>query len=205
MDFDRLRFVSERADSSEIMVSVTLPETPGSFLQMYQRLFPPRNVTGFSYRCNGTDKADVLLTFQAAPGGDISEDKEEVMKIFEDLGHEVMDLQDNELAKAHARYLSGGRLRNGDKNHGCTEKLYRFEFPETAGALSRFLHLLYEHKSDWSISLFHYRNHGHDFGRVLCAFRVPHDEMDKFNEFLENVGYNCYDESTNAVYEQFLR
>ena len=205
MDFDRLRFVSERADSSEIILSVTLPETPGSFLQMYKRIYPPRNVTGFAYRCNGTDKADVLLSFQAAPGSDIDEDKDEVKKLFEDSGHDVIDLQDNEMAKAHARYLSGGRLKNVDLNDDCFEKLYRFEFPEAAGALSRFLHLLYEHNPGWSISLFHYRNHGHDFGRVLAGFRVPHGEMDKFDEFLKNVGYICYDESTNSVYEQFLR
>jgi len=216
MDFDRLRFVSERADSREILVAVKLSETPGSFLKMYTLLYPPRNVTGFSYRCNGTDTADILMSYQASSGRTIDEDRIEVKRLLEENGHEVTDLQDNEMAKAHARYLTGGRGKFYDVNNDSSssggsvvmkEMLYRFEFPESPGALSRFLHLLQENNPGWSISLFHYRNYGDDFGRVLVGFRVPQTASvdGSFDNFLENVKYKCYNECSNSVYEQFLR
>lgn len=203
MDFDRLRFVSERADSSESIMAVTIPERPGAFRNLYQ-LLHPRNVTEFSYRHNGTDTADVIVSFQALSGQAIKQDKFVVQDVFRQNGYGVEDLSDNELAKSHARHMAGGRsIKPWDQN--LTEFVYRFEFPEAPGALDKFLYTLNHHKRDWSISLFHYRNHGHDFGRVLVGLLIKNDERAAIPAFLQKLGYTYYEETHNSAYLHFIK
>lgn len=196
MDFDRLRFVSERADSSETLISATVPERPGAFQELYAAL-EPRNVTEFSYRYHQDDEADIIISFQALPGSSRLEDASYVMQALRERGMRVTDLSSNELAKAHARHMVGGRAPKVKD-----EVLYRFEFPESPGALSRFLAAM---GGGWNVSLFHYRNHGSDFGRVLAAFQVPPEEKIEFQEFLQELGYTYHDESRNPVYRQFFK
>eukprot|EP00752_Nemacystus_decipiens_P004133 g3782.t1 len=196
MDFDRLRFVSERADSSETLISATIPERPGAFQELYSVLFP-RNVTEFSYRYHESSRADMMVSFQALAGTSRKDDALSVIKGLRSKGMEVMDLSSNELAKAHARHMVGGRAPNV-----MNELLYRFEFPESPGALSRFLAAL---SGGWNVSLFHYRNHGSDFGRVLVGIQVPPEESSEFHDFLQALGYKYHDESRNPVYQQFFK
>ena len=141
MDFDRLRFVSERADSSETLVSVAIPEKPGAFRELYSVIYP-RNVTEFSYRCNGTSRANVFVSYQSVSGRSLDEDKPILANALTARGYEVTDLSDNEMAKAHARHLAGGRRGGVVMSNDAHELLYRFEFPEAPGALDRFLHTL---------------------------------------------------------------
>ena len=205
IDFDRLRFVTQRADSREVLMSVDIPDRPGQFLKMYE-LVAPRNVTGLSYRFDGTATAKLFLTFQVPGSFDVEDDATTVKNVLEAAGMPALNLQANEMAKAHGRYLSGGRVRVENEMRGFTESLYRFEFPEAPGALSNFLRTLHENNDGrWSITLFHYRNHGHDFGRVLVGLVVPDGEEAYFNEFLKNLGYVHFQETENPVYEQFLR
>jgi threonine dehydratase len=205
MDFDRLRFVSERADSSETLMSVNIPDRPGSFRQLYNFIYP-RNVTEFCYRYNGTDRASVFMSFQALAGRSLSSDVPEVMAILKEKGFHATDLSGNEMAKAHARHLAGGHKGvNRDLDMMYKELVYRFEFPESPGALSRFLNTLDEQNQGWNITLFHYRNHGHDFGRVLVGLMVKPEELSIFNGFLKNLGYTYYDETNNSAYNDFLR
>lgn len=203
MDFDRLRFVSERADSSEYLMAVGIPERPGSFKQLYD-LVRPRNVTEFSYRGNGSDKANVFMSVQSERGVPIEEDKPELLRILGCQGFSITDLSTNEMAKAHARHLAGGRPRT-EAVSSMNELVYRFEFPEAPGALEKFLDVLHEHSQGWSISLFHYRNHGHDFGRVLVGLLVHDDDLSAFDTFLANLGYKSHMESDNEAYKIFLR
>ena len=203
MDFDRLRFVSERADSSEYLMAVGIPERPGSFKELYD-LVRPRNVTEFSYRGNGSDQANVFMSVQSERGVPIEEDKPVLLKILDSQGFSITDLSTNEMAKAHARHLAGGRPRT-EAVPSMNELVYRFEFPEAPGALEKFLDVLHEHNQGWSISLFHYRNHGHDFGRVLVGLLVHDDEMPAFDTFLANLGYASHKESDNEAYKIFLR
>jgi threonine dehydratase len=203
MDFDRLRFVSERADASETLMSITIPEKPGAFRALYQLIYP-RNVTEFSYRHNGRNTANVFVSFQALVGTSIRKDKETIQHLLTTHGYTVEDLSNNELAKAHGRHLSGGRSYQTWGNE-FTELLFRFEFPEAPGALDKFLHTLNHFNQGWSISLFHYRNHGHDYGRVLVGLLVQSNERQAFDEFLTNLGYSYYEETNNHVYQQFLR
>jgi len=192
MDFDRLRFVSERADSSETLLSAVIPEAPGSFRQLISHL-EPRNVTEFSYRYGREgEPAAVYLSFQ----GKGAEDVRRVQEAMAVSGVEVSDLTGNELAKAHARYLAGGR------SPVTNELLFRFEFPERPGALTNFLDSL---SSGWNVSLFHYRNHGADIGRVLVGLQVPPEQHSQLDAFLEKLGYTYHPESDNPVYNQFLR
>lgn len=141
MDFDRLRFVSERADSSETLISVAIPERPGSFRELYSIIYP-RNVTEFSYRWNGSDKANVFVSYQCLPGRMLKEDKPVLKEALLSKGYLVTDLSMNEMAKAHARHLAGGRAHYYDQKDGKNELLFRFEFPEAPGALNKFLHTL---------------------------------------------------------------
>lgn len=202
MDFDRLRFVSERADSNECLLSVTIPERPGSFLSLY-KLLHPRNVTEFSYRHNGSETASVILSFHALAGKTIEQDKVFVQKELERHQFPTMDLSDNEMAKAHARHLAGGRAINAWGTQ--TELLYRFEFPEAPGALDKFLQTLYNCNPGWNISLFHYRNHGHDYGRVLVGLLITYNDRPALEIFLQQLEYIYYDETHNPVYRQFLK
>jgi len=198
MDFDRMRFVSERADDSEKMIKVSIPEKSGAFRALYNLIWP-RNVTEFSYRFNSTSPvANVILSFQPVPKHPA--DFSDVMAELTSQGYDAQDLSDNELAKAHARHLAGGRAEAAD------ERLFRFEFPESPGALRRFLTAL---DVKWNVSLFHYRNHGDDFGRVLVGVQVPRTEEDgraveKFLGRLKEDGFKYMEETDNPVYKDFL-
>lgn len=207
MDFDRLRFVSERADSSEYLMAVGIPERPGSFKELYD-LVRPRNVTEFSYRGNSSDQANVFMSVQSQRGVPIEEDKPELLRTLDSRGYSITDFSANEMAKAHARHLAGGRptAKNGGTGaESMNELVYRFEFPEAPGALEKFLDVLHEHNQGWSISLFHYRNHGHDFGRVLVGLLVPDEELAAFDTFLANLAYKSHKESDNEAYKIFLK
>lgn len=205
MDFDRLRFVSERADSNETLLSVSIPEVPGAFRALNNLIYP-RNITEFSYRLHNLDeKAHVMLSYQPLKGSNVINDFPLVSSALEEHGYSVQDLSDNELAKAHARYLSGGRAGQSVPV-GYEEVVYRFEFPEAPGALKTFLDLLYDlNTGDWSISLFHYRNHGHDFGRVMVGLLVKDCDREAFAAFLKELNYICYDETENPAYWDFVR
>ena len=205
MDFDRLRFVSERADASEYLMAVGIPEKPGSFKRLYD-IVKPRNVTEFSYRANGEAQASIFLSVQAITGASLEEDRPQLHEKLIAEGYRVTNLSSNEMAKAHARHLAGGRPKGECRRDiGVVEVVYRFEFPEAPGALDRFLDTLQHNNPGWDISLFHYRNHGHDFGRVLVGLLVNEAELGEFDEFLDKLGYTYYQETQNEAYEIFLK
>ena len=194
MNFDRLRFVSERAEigeSREAVFAVTIPERRGSFLQFCQ-LVGRHAVTEFNYRIADSDKAHIYVGIQVSG-------REEAGRIANRLrtaGFETLDLTDDDLAKSHLRHLVGGRsLLARD------EVLYRFEFPERPGALLRFLEAL---PADWNISLFHYRNHGSDFGRALAGIQVPLEDRPRYEQVLAALGYPYRNESEHPAYRLFL-
>ena len=194
MDFNRLRVVSERADDSEKSLEITIPETPGAFRAMYAKIWP-RNVTELTYRYNTEDEANVFVSFQ--PLVHIENDFEAVMDDFRSDDFECMDLSCNELAKTHIRHLAGGR------SAAPYERLFRFHFPESPGALQRFLEAL---DMKWNISLFHYRNYGDDFGRVLVGIQQTQgDKCEGMNKFLKDLGYKYWEETNNPAYGKFLR
>ncbi|EED89617.1 threonine dehydratase [Thalassiosira pseudonana CCMP1335] len=194
MDFNRLRVVSERADDSERTLQVTIPETPGSFRAMYSKIWP-RNVTEFSYRFESNQEANVFVSFQ--PLAHVENDFEAVMEDLVGDDFACTDISHNELAKTHIRHLAGGRS-------GCDhERLFRFHFPEAPGALQRFLEAL---NMKWNISLFHYRNYGDDFGRVLVGIQQQQgDKCEGMNKFLQDLGYQYIEETHNPSYSKFLR
>jgi threonine dehydratase len=194
MNFDRLRFVAERAEvgeQREAVLAVTLPERPGAY-KKFLSLIGVRNITEFNYRYNDQKDAHVFVGIQVASRG-------ESLKLVELLrkhGYATLDLTDDEMAKGHIRHLVGGHSANIDN-----ELLYRFEFPERPGALMNFLNQM---NAGWNISLFHYRNHGADYGRVLVGMQVPDAEMGKFQAFLEKLGYSHWNETDNPAYKLFL-
>ena len=194
MNFDRLRFVAERAEIGEhreAVLAVTIPEKPGAF-KAFCRLLGNRNITEFNYRFADPNEAHIFV-------GIAVHDPLETTKLVTDLqteGLATLDLTDNEMAKLHLRHLVGGRAPQAEH-----EVVYRFEFPEKPGALMKFLDTM---GHDWNISLFHYRNHGADFGRVLVGMQVPPHEQAEFGEFLQNLGYAYWDESNNPAYQLFL-
>jgi threonine dehydratase len=194
MNFDRLRFVAERAELGErreAVLAVAIPEKPGSF-KTFCALIGARNITEFNYRFDDPKVAHVFVGIQV-------HNRQEVDRLVESLRkHEipVLDLTDNEMAKLHIRHLVGGhapQVRN--------EVVYRFEFPERPGALMKFLNSM---SHDWNISLFHYRNHGTDYARVLCGIQVPKTETESFHAFLEGLGYRYWNETRNPAYKLFL-
>ena len=191
MNFDSLRFVSERADASETLLSVQIPEQPGAFRRFISRL-SPHNVTEFAYRFNGTEHAYVLVSFQAKGNDEVKR----VRRVLHDDGCETINLQDNEMAKVHVRHLAGGRVDVPN------ELVYRFEFPERPGALVNFLDKL---DGGWNVTMFHYRNHGGDVGHVLAGIQVPEDEQQRFGDFLSRLQYVFHPESDNESYTRFLR
>ena len=199
MNFDRLRFVAERAEigeQREAVFAVTLPEKPGAY-KKFLALIGNRNVTEFNYRYHDSQAAHIFVGVQ------VSERKESI-KLFESLqkhGYPTIDLTDDEMAKNHVRHLVGGHAPKGLAADGLRELLYRFEFPERPGALMNFLTRM---SAGWNISLFHYRNHGADYGRVLVGMQVPEKEMDEFKRFLEELGYAYWDENDNPAYKLFL-
>ena len=194
MNFDRLRFVAERAElgeSREALFAVTIPERPGSFRQFCATL-GRRVITEFNYRLNDRNRADVFVGLSVGSRDDAMHVKDELLR----RGYETTDLTDNELAKLHIRYMVGGHARDIKR-----ERLCRFEFPERPGALLQFLDTL---GGKWNISLFHYRNHGSDFGRVLAAMEVPEDDDQAFERFLTDLGYQFQIEDNNDAYQRFL-
>ncbi len=194
MNFDRLRFVAERAEvgeAREALLGVTIPERPGAF-RAFCATIGHRVVTEFNYRLAGRQEAHIFLGLKTAS----RRDAETVAARLREQDYSIVDLTDNEMAKLHVRHMVGGRAAGVSD-----ERLYRFEFPERPGALMRFLETL---GGRWNISLFHYRNHGADFGRVLCAFEVPEAEMPDFQAFLDQLGYPSFPEEANAAYELFL-
>jgi len=194
MDFNRLRVVSERADDSERSLQITIPETPGSFREMYSKIWP-RNVTEFSYRFETHHEANVMVSFQPLPNTE--NDFEHVMEELNQSNFACCDISNNELAKTHIRHLAGGRS-------GCAhERLFRFHFPEAPGALKKFLESL---NMKWNVSLFHYRNYGDDFGRVLVGIQQTQgDHCEGMNRFLQELGYQYIEETDNPAYAKFLR
>ena len=194
MNFDRLRFVAERAEvgeQREAILAVTLPEKPGSY-KKFVSLIGSRNITEFNYRYKDSEAAHVFVGVQVAS-------RAESLKLVEHLrrqGYATLDLTDDEVAKLHIRHLVGGHAHQVDN-----EIVYRFEFPERPGALMNFLTQM---SADWNISLFHYRNHGADTGRVLVGMQVPPGDMPKFKEFLKNLGYAHWDETDNPACRLFL-
>jgi threonine dehydratase len=174
----------------EAVLAVTIPERPGSFKKFCAAL-GARSVTEFNYRIADSSDAHIFV-------GVGVQGRNETARLVRNLrrrGLKTLDLSDNEMAKWHVRHMVGGRAPA--KN----ELLYRFEFPERPGALVRFLASM---RSDWNISLFHYRNHGADYGRVLVGMQVPRSEMNAFKTFLKKLGYPYADETRNPAYRLFL-
>jgi threonine dehydratase len=193
-NFDRLRFVAERAElgeQREAVFAATIPERPGSF-RTFCELIGKRNITEFNYRYDDPAEAHVFVGVEVR---NLAE-KGELLATLEAHGIRTLDLSDNETAKLHVRHLVGGRA-----DQARHELLYRFEFPERPGALMKFLNSM---GGSWNISLFHYRNHGADHGRVLAGIQVPPVEMKEFGRFLESLGYEYWDETRNPAYELFL-
>ncbi len=194
MNFDRLRFVAERADvgeAREALFGVTIPEQPGAF-RAFCAAIGRRVVTEFNYRLSGRRDAHIFVGVATRS----RQDAARLAEALNGLGYRTEDLSDNEVAKLHVRYMVGGR--SAEVAH---EEICRFEFPERPGALTDFLDKL---GGRWNISLFHYRNHGADFGRVLAGFEVPPDELPPFTAFLDGLGFRYQRERTNAAYELFL-
>jgi threonine dehydratase len=200
-NFDRLRFIAEEAEVGEhreALLAVTIPERPGSFRKFCATL-GARSVTEFNYRIADSSQAHVFVGVEV-------QGREETARIVRNLrrhGLQTVDLSDNEMAKTHVRHMVGGRAPKdkGDRSLAHDELLYRFEFPERPGALMRFLDSM---RSDWNISLFHYRNQGADYGRVLVGMQVPRRELSVFRRFLKALGYPYADETRNPAYKLFL-
>jgi len=195
IDFDRLRFVSELADTSETLISVQIPERPGAFLELYNHIYP-RNVTAFHYRISG-DEASIFLSFQASS----RDDRDEVLEALRGAGLKPMDLEDNELAQTHCRHMATSRA---PFDLTQDEALFRFEFPERPGALLRFLENL---PQDFNVSLFHYRSHGADVARVLVGIQAPgkkRAQLREYLDFLTSKGYTWCEETENPLYDNFL-
>ena len=194
MNFDRLRFIAERAELGErreAVFAATIPERPGSF-KAFCRLVGKRNITEFIYRYDDPAEAHVFVGVEVKN----ATETERILATLERHGIPTLDLTDNEMAKLHVRHLVGGRAPQA--RH---ELLYRFEFPDRPGALTRFLDSM---SSGWNISLFHYRNHGADYGRVLAGIQVSPGEMKEFHAFLRGLGYAYTDETRNPAYALFL-
>ena len=195
INFDRLRHVAERADlggEREALLAVSIPERPGSFRQFCE-ILGRRSITEFNYRYESEDAAHVFVSFSLARG---RAEKDGVIQALRGGGYTVTDMSDNEMAKLHVRYMIGGRAR-GIRD----ELLYRFEFPERPGALLKFLDAV---GSRWNISLFHYRNQGTDYGRVLAGIQVPAGERAEFVQHLNELHYEYADETGNPAYRMFL-
>lgn len=194
MNFDRLRFIAERAEigeKREAVLAVTIPEKPGAF-KTFCRLLGDRNITEFNYRYSDPKLAHIFVGVAIA-------DPTESDKLVANLqaqGLPTLDLTDNEVAKLHLRHLVGGHAPQAEN-----EVVFRFEFPEKPGALMKFLETMGQ---DWNISLFHYRNHGADFGRVLVGMQVPPTDTIEFAKFLDHLGYPHWDETNNPAYKLFL-
>ena len=175
-----------------MLLAVEIPEQPGSFRKFCEAL-GRRGITEFNYRYNDTKSAHIFVGVQLRHG---AKEHAELINKLQELGYTLADLSDNEMAKLHIRHMVGGsaaRLEN--------ERLFRFEFPERPGALLDFLRAV---GTDWNISLFHYRNHGSDYGRVLAGIQVPEGEAEELEAHLSELGYAHFEESDNPAYQMFL-
>ncbi len=196
MNFDQLRYVAERSDvgqAREALLAVEIPEQPGSFLKFLE-ILGQRAVTEFNYRHGAKDRAQIFVGFALARG---KEERDEVIVKLRAAGYGVTDMTDNEIAKLHVRYMVGGHVNSGVSS----ERLYRFEFPERKGALLKFLQAV---GTRWNITLFHYRNHGSDYGRVLAGIDVPASDTADFLDHLNVLHYSYSDETNNQAYRIFL-
>ena len=194
MNFDRLRFVAERAElgeGREALLAVTIPERPGAF-RAFCAALGARVVTEFNYRLSGREQAQIFVGVATRSHGEALE----LATRLRDLGYETADLSGNEMAKLHVRHMVGGRAPEA-----ASERVCRFEFPERPGALLQFLDAV---GGRWNISLFHYRNHGADFGRVLAAFEVPPAEGAAFEAFLSGLDYRFQLDEDNEAFRRFL-
>jgi threonine dehydratase len=202
-NFDRLRHISERTEigeKREAVFNVTIPEKPGSFRAFCGALGRHRSITEFNYRYADAGEAQIFVGVQVSPEND---DRGELVKELRAKGYAVLDLTDNEVAKLHIRHMVGGR----SPSIGADEVVYRFEFPERPGALANFLSQLEHH---WNISMFHYRNHGAAYARVLVGFQVPEHERSGVAAFFADMTrrhrvYSYWDETENPAYRLFLR
>ncbi len=197
MNFDRLRHISERTElgeKREAIFAVTIDERPGSFKQFCELLGKRRAITEFNYRYSDREQAVVFVGIRTEGG---RAEKQAILNILQEKKYPVQDMTDNEMAKLHLRFMVGGQAA-GVKN----ELVYRFEFPERPGALLQFLiHL----SKEWNISLFHYRNHGAAYGRVLIGVQVPPEQQEDFEVYLSSLGYPFVNEQDNPAYQLFLR
>ncbi|MFA5241675.1 MAG: threonine ammonia-lyase, biosynthetic [Sulfuricella sp.] len=194
MNFDRLRHVAERAELGEQregLFAVTIPERPGSFKD-FCALIGPRSITEFNYRFSNPANAHVFVGVQVHNRGEVTK----LLAALEQKGLPALDLSDNEMGKLHIRHLVGGHAPLAKD-----ELVYRFEFPERPGALMGFLNSM---SHNWNISLFHYRNHGTDYGRILVGIQVPPRDKAAFTAFLDKLGYRYWDENDNPAYKLFL-
>ncbi|WP_323013869.1 threonine ammonia-lyase, biosynthetic [Devosia sp.] len=195
VNFDRLRHVVERAEigeRAEALLSVEIPERPGSY-RAFIRLLGNRSITEFNYRYAHGATARIFVGIKLSRG---DAEKQEIISLLEKNGLGVIDLTDNEVAKLHVRHMVGGRVQGLED-----EEVYRFQFPERPGALLKFLEGL---NDGWNISLFHYRNHGADYGRVLVGVQVPEATREAFLAHIDAIGYPYWQETHNPAYRQFL-
>jgi len=195
INFDRLRHVAERAELGErreCLFAVTIPEQPGSFLK-FCRILGARGITEFNYRYAGSSAAHIFVGVKVE---DADVEKPKLLAAMNKDGYAALDISDNEMAILHLRHMVGGHNQELQN-----EKIYRFEFPERPGALLQFLETMGQ---DWNISLFHYRNHGAAYGRVLVGIQVPSDQQQHFDKYLQKLGYRYWEESDNPVYKLFL-
>ena len=195
INFDRLRYISERTEigeKREAILAVTIPERPGAYKD-FCKAIGKRNITEFNYRYADTQSAHIFVGVQVSADG---QDRAELIADLNTEGYAVADMTDNELAKLHIRHLVGGHAPNVEN-----EVLYRFEFPERPGALYTFLNKV---AGRWNISLFHYRNHGSASGRVLVGMQVPKGEYGELKAFLKDLNYPYWDETHNEAYKFFL-
>jgi len=199
VNFDRLRHIAERAEIGErreALIAVTIPERPGSFRQFCQTL-GSRSITEFNYRYAHSEEAHIFVGIELRDG---DSDRQAVITGLTKQKYAVVDLTDDEMAKLHVRHMVGGRAAGTG-----AELLYRFEFPERPGALLKFLNTMADLGSNWNISLFHYRNHGAAYGRVLVGIQTPEAEIANIHGFLQEIGYPYREETGNPAYELFLR
>ena len=195
MNFDRLRHVAERAEfgaQREALLAVEVPERPGSFLEFCGAI-GQRNITEFNYRYEQAHAAQIFVGIGLVRG---RAERDELVADLRGKGYAVTDMTDNEMAKLHVRFMVGGHARDL-----ADELLYRFEFPERPGALLRFLQAV---GTQWNISLFHYRNHGSDHGRVLAGIQVPPAERTEFMAHVNDLHYAFTDETANPAFRLFL-
>jgi threonine dehydratase len=196
LNFDRLRHVTERAEigeGREVLLSVKIPEKSGSFREFCE-VIGRRSISEFNYRYASNNSANVFVGIKT---DNIAEDTKKIFRDLNSKNYDFIDLTKDEVAKLHLRYMVGGK-----PNSKINEKLFRFEFPEKPGALLNFLNKM---KSDWNITLFHYRNHGSAFGRVLVGIDILDCSEHDLGEFLTDLGYKFTDETNNKGYSSFLK